>query len=740
MPASIEYSVESMSADYSAMTLAVKVTKDDGDTYYWTYNLVKLDPKIDTDSDGVADSLDAFPFDARESVDTDGDGVGDNADTDDDGDGVADDADDYPLNANVYIAPTATSAIYTLHLLPKTTNAGTQTLASTSQDNRAVSYSIVANGTYGTASITNSSTGAFSYTTTQTNAASDYFTFKVNDGYVDSAVSRIDISLKTDPLYKYQWHLDNTGQSNFASNAGTPGADLNIDAAIASGKTGAGIVVAVVDSGLEIAHEDIADNVVTNGSWNYSNSTSDPTPTGSESDHGTMVAGIIAAKGWNNIGGRGVAPNASIRAFNLLSSYSTSNEANALGASNPLASDVSIFNMSYGGPNTAIELPSDAVTAQLLAGTSDLRNGKGALYVNSTGNDYYNGDTGNGSYSYCGDGANAGTFKISCYDAIFDGVFGLPYIIGVGALDADNIKARYSTPGAATWISAYGGDYGQDSTFGATSYGNSSVAVPYKPAITTIDRSSCTKGYNSSSGFRANIFNDYQNPHSENTNCNYTNIMNGTSSAAPMISGVIALMLETNSALTWRDVKHILATTAVQVDSDFSATAINNLDYVGWITNSIGLKFHPWYGFGAVDATAAVDAAATHTSLTNYSTTSWNDSTTESTSISDVTLYTREIVENGAGTIEHVKVRVSFGHTVPNSLGFRLESPSGTVVTLLPPLTALATNPTTLKWVYLPANTFYGESKTGTWKLHFVDHLSGVTGTFAQWGIQFMYR
>jgi hypothetical protein len=53
----------------------------------------------DDDNDGVADSEDAFPFDADESVDTDGDGIGNNADTDDDNDGIPDEADVYPLVA-----------------------------------------------------------------------------------------------------------------------------------------------------------------------------------------------------------------------------------------------------------------------------------------------------------------------------------------------------------------------------------------------------------------------------------------------------------------------------------------------------------------------------------------------------------------------------------------------------------------------------------------------------------------
>ncbi len=54
----------------------------------------------DDDNDGVADTSDAFPLDATESVDTDNDGTGNNADTDDDGDGVADASDAFPLDAS----------------------------------------------------------------------------------------------------------------------------------------------------------------------------------------------------------------------------------------------------------------------------------------------------------------------------------------------------------------------------------------------------------------------------------------------------------------------------------------------------------------------------------------------------------------------------------------------------------------------------------------------------------------
>jgi len=63
----------------------------------WGVNTWSADS--DNDGDGIPDSEDTFPLDARESLDTDGDGIGNNADTDDDDDGVADSDDAFPLDA-----------------------------------------------------------------------------------------------------------------------------------------------------------------------------------------------------------------------------------------------------------------------------------------------------------------------------------------------------------------------------------------------------------------------------------------------------------------------------------------------------------------------------------------------------------------------------------------------------------------------------------------------------------------
>jgi len=82
--------------------------------------------------------------------------------------------------------------------------------------------------------------------------------------------------------------------------------------------------------------------------------------------------------------------------------------------------------------------------------------------------------------------------------------------------------------------------------------------------------------------------------------------------------GVIALLLETNPSLTWRDVRHILASTARQIDAARSAVTVALADgqyfaEPAWTTNAASFKFHDWYGFGMVDASAAVNMARSYT-------------------------------------------------------------------------------------------------------------------------------
>ena len=73
----------------------------------------------------------------------------------------------------------------------------------------------------------------------------------------------------------------------------------------------------------------------------------------------------------------------------------------------------------------------------------------------------------------------------------------------------------------------------------------------------------------------------------------------GTSAAAPVVAGAVALVLSANPALGWRDVQGILAA---------STDAIDDAD-PGWQLNGGGLRFNHKYGFGRVNASRAVTLA-----------------------------------------------------------------------------------------------------------------------------------
>ena len=681
----------------------------------------------DDDNDGFPDISDAFPFDATEAYDTDSDGVGNNADSDDDNDGVIDELDDYPLNTNVHTAPVAIAATHHLRLQPIPQTSSSLPLTGTAQDNRPLSYVLVSNGSHGTASI-NSTTGRLTYTPSASTTISvkDTIAFKVSDGYVNSSASTVTLELQTDPLYKHQWHLDNTSQTNFSSVGGVLGEDLNLDSVISAGTTGDTVTVAVIDSGLEIAHEDLVSNIVPGKSWDYSDSDTDPTSHHNDGDHGTAVAGIIASAGWNKVGGRGVAPDASLVGYNFLDEQSASNEVHAMGLDNELAIDVDVFNMSY-GRNNSRSFQIGGVTALRKAafvnGVTTMRNQKGALYVKSAGNSWR-------SSAYCGPNSSFSD-HLACTDSVLDPVFALPYVIGVASLNAKGLRSSYSTPGASIWVAGFGGEYGRNN-----------------PAIMTVDQSSCNAGYVRNGEDGGNAF-DNQGYHLENSSCNYMSTMNGTSSAAPTVAGVIALMLEANPSLTWRDVKKILASTSRQVDVPRNIS-VDGIEQYGWITNAAGYKFHNWYGFGAVDAAAAVESSVSYknNSLGIFVETEWNSSATVTATMLDSTTHYIDVpmtkLSGSSGVIEFVRLRISLRHGKPNSVGIQLQSPSGTVSTLLQPYTRLKTNPNadcsgvaTCTYFELASNAFYGEPIAGTWRLLVTDHISdGTMGIFEKYQIK----
>ena len=510
-----------------------------------------------------------------------------------------------------------------LNLLPKDSNTTTVQLLSSVIEGRTATYSIEVEPTYGTATL-NTTTGVISYTTDYSDIAVEKITFRVNDGVVSDGVADLTLNLNSDPAYKYSWHLDNTGQSNFSSRFGFPGEDLNTDDTISSGYSGEGVGINVIDEGLEIAHEDLVDNILDGYSYDFWDGDTDPTRSAVDGDHGTSVAGIISAKGWNNLGSRGVAPNSSLIGYNLLEYFTYGNQSQAWGYLDEYSGAMDIFNMSYGLRNynsqtgtfsfPSYNTPFSITQAGLENGINNLRNGKGGIYIKSMGNAF--GDyASNGSA--CGEPGVDDDGALGCSIRFHDSIHNTPYIIGVASLKATGIKSSYSTTDPSVWVSGFGGEFGYSEDY----IGTGNLNKYYEPAIVSTDQSSCLIGY---VGFYEyliygriprNEFNEwgYFNPvHPDNNNCNYTSTFNGTSAAAPTVAGGIALLLEAYPSLTWRDVKHVIANSARKNDIGRSYSRNGLLQY-DWITNAAGYSHHYWYGFGAFDVGAALNFAATYT-------------------------------------------------------------------------------------------------------------------------------
>ena len=555
-----------------------------------------------------------------------------------------------------------------------------------------------------------------------------------------------------DPLFSQQWHLKNTGQTSFAKEGGTKGIDINLAEAASSGLTGNGVRVGVSDSGIEITHEDLNLNYDLSGSKNFNSSTpysGDPIPFyDSPSVHGTAVTGIIAASGDNSMGGRGIAPSVKFGGFNFLASgVSQSLDQILMQMTGPF----DLFNYSYGS-NPFQYRPFGSPTSRTAIvnaykeGVSTGRSGQGFVYVKSAGNEFEGSiedDT----------GISSGWAQTYLGNSTFLESNNYPYTIIAGAINAKGTKSSYSNPGSNLWISAPGGEYGLG--VDPTQYGlSSSVAGP---AIVTTDLSGCSLGNSKSS----DDTNKFENGSSTlNSNCNYTSTMNGTSSAAPVVTGVVALILEANPDLSWRDVKHILATTARIVDSSSgSYTHPLGKDLAGhiyqqkWVKNAAGFNFHNYYGFGLIDASAATKFAKNYDvdlgefkETINSNTGDWiYDSGSLSLSIPNqsATGVSHSINVKHNFRIEGIQIKASINHEYIDNIGLELTSPSGTKSIIL----NINSNTLDLNLTdaLLLSNAFYGEHSSGTWTIKVIDGLdinpdgtSGSVGQLVNWKINIL--
>ncbi len=210
--------------------------------------------------------------------------------------------------------------------------------------------------------------------------------------------------------------------------------------------------------------------------------------------------------------------------------------------------------------------------------------------------------------------------------------------------------------------------------------------------------------------------------------CN--NTFGGTSSATPLVAGVIALMLEANPNLTWRDVQHILVESAFKNDPSHS----------DWTDNGAGYAVNHAYGFGQIDAQTAVNLAET-----------WTTVDPEASVVSAVRNLSIAIPDNSPapfvpGTfvsdsiviseniqMESVEIIFSAAHPDRGDIVVILEAPSGTQSQLL--LTGNDLGANYSNWL-MTSMRHWGESSAGTWTLRVADGYPGVEGTWTKWQLK----
>ena len=221
----------------------------------------------------------------------------------------------------------------------------------------------------------------------------------------------------------------------------------------------------------------------------------------------------------------------------------------------------------------------------------------------------------------------------------------------------------------------------------------------------------------------------------------------GTSSSTPIVAGVAALIRSANPNLTWRDVKLILAGSARKNDAPNTGWQDGARKY-GSTSDADRYHFNHEYGFGVVDAKAAVGLAKEWRSLPSLKSGTLV-SNTLNLAIPDApvigpraTIETALRLNTDVRFVEFVEVNVSFRHGSFRDLTVELESPSGAVSQLSVPFDTRTDENPSFAHVALNGPFRFGSAKhlgedpNGTWKLRVTDHISTVRGTLDSWSIK----
>ena len=578
-----------------------------------------------------------------------------------------------------------------------------------------------------TAVAAGASSGSINWTFDSGSEAFDYledgqslvldYTIEVDDGNGGTHTQVVQITVTgtaepdIDPLYAEQWNLQSLGGLE----------------EVWADYTGAGITVAIYDDGIQYSHSDLNDNYRADLHLVYNDETLDAAPASGtdEATHGTAVAGIIGAE-LNGEGTVGIAYDADLVGVNIFSGTANVNAFIPTGFQYVIGEmdRFDVVNHSWGAMPTYLNKDS-AVAQAYRAGAADA--------------------TANGRYV---DGIYLGTIVLKAAGNWADSAQGdfadtSRHSITVGAYDSDGDASWYTNRGANILISA-------PSSGNTILNSDDTLADGSDLRIATTDRDG-TFGYSDGSWSSSEDRSGF----------------GGTSAATPTTAAVVALMLDANEGLGWRDVQNILAQSAtwtspsavgiqhletevIPVDTDadgtFDAIAAVQIEYFAGVWNGSqtwnggGMHFSEDYGFGAVNALAAVRMAEVWSLFGEAQTTANEAYYSTGRRTTDGLLSVSSEGERADWTftysgsemeLEYVDITVEYSTTLMQEVYLAITSPDGTTTVLLdvpindytPAYTGF--RPGTLRETSFEytfgANTFRGEDPNGNWTVSLVE-------------------
>ncbi|XP_067676007.1 proprotein convertase subtilisin/kexin type 4-like isoform X2 [Haliotis asinina] len=454
--------------------------------------------------------------------------------------------------------------------------------------------------------------------------------------------------------------------------------DLNVDPAWSNGFSGTGVVISILDDGIDHQHQDLISNYDSEASTDLNDlddMEQDPMPNKNNTlnSHGTRCAGEIAATGHNDVCGVGVAFTAHIGGVRILDGRITDAlEAQAL---NFNMDYIDIYSASWGPKDDGITLegPGKFAREALKKGVEEGRGGLGSIYVWATG--------------------NGGLYEDDCGA---DGYVSSIESMSFGSVNENGERPYFMEICSSTLaVVPSGGEVykGEEKDKGITKL----------KVVTTDINGGCIENFL------------------------------GTSTAAPLAAGCVALALQANPFLTWRDVQHIVVHSSRIPSEDHS-----------WVVNGAGLHVSHKFGFGVLDASRMVHLAQNWVTVPQQNICRYRQLnvykkiTARSKIVDEVEVTGCKGAKNRIHNLEHVQVKIKLQHSRRGDIQLTLVSPSGTKSQILSPRPN-DDSQNGIDFTFMTVHS-WSENPQGKWQLYVEDIPQDLTrnnnvGELEEWSL-----